>query len=187
MTLPERRKRVFVRVERGRTRVVERRQPICAQVLNGDRLPRNEHVSGGLLADLGQHIAGQLLSGVPPAHLLTLPGRRALAGVERKLLPYNGFTRPTVDNLEFLYLRRKLLPRHSDSPHSLTLHPSIFALINSTSDSYRSRSCRPTRSVASSRGFPLNTLAPSLARSATLGRSDPLKASSTVWIRQVTP
>src|SRR5271169_5064413 len=91
VALPKRRDGVTVGVDRRRSCVVQRRQPIGAQLLDSDRLTRDELVSGRLLPDLGQRVAGLLLGGETAAHLLALPGLWVLTGADCNLAAHNGF------------------------------------------------------------------------------------------------
>ena len=89
---------VRVAVDRRRAGVVQRGEPVRAQLLDRHRLARHEGVGGRLLADLGQRIAGLLLGGVTAAHLLALTRFRVHPRIDRKLISHNGFPGLAVES-----------------------------------------------------------------------------------------
>lgn len=102
MALPQRRQRVPIGVERRRAGVVQRGQPVGAQLVDGDRFARHELVGGRLLADLSKRIAGLFLCRVPAADLLPPARLRIEPCVDRKLVPDNGFPGFAVGDFDLL-------------------------------------------------------------------------------------
>lgn len=110
--LLQRRQALAVVGDCRRSCVVQRGQPVLGELINRDGLPCDEGISRHLLGDLSWCVAGLLLGGVPPPHLLAAPGLRIGAGIQRNLLSHNRFASGSVPDSDLLDLRRKLLPSH---------------------------------------------------------------------------
>jgi hypothetical protein len=112
VAFPQRAKVIAQFRQRRRPQLVAAGDVIGAHLIDGDGLAWDELFTGGLIGNLRQRPACFPLTAVPAPDLLTLPGRRVYARIDRKLVSHNRFPGLAIQYVDLADLGRQLLATH---------------------------------------------------------------------------